>query len=176
MSRARQRGGGALPDSLLRLHRSGSSSLLVVGGTRTQRESAVRAFHCNSVVRGRPLVIVDCARDDADLSWALKMWLAVPFELRTTTNPLRECDQGTLYLESVGQLSLPTQRLLLLLARRIGRDEPEYTIEPAPYRLAAGDGYELLDAVARGEFSGALFDALDKVRGEIGGNLRRGAA
>jgi DNA-binding NtrC family response regulator len=178
VSQPRRRTGAALPADLLRLHRIGSSSLLVLGGSPGQREAMVRAFHRNSLVRGRPLVLVDCGRHEADLDVALRMWLAIPCETPIASNPLRECDHGTLFLEAVGRLSTATQRLLLMLALQIGRDEPEALMAPGPYRLAAGDGHELLEAVARGEFSGALFDALDKVRGEIkiAGHARRGAA
>jgi DNA-binding NtrC family response regulator len=119
---------------------------------------------------------VDCARREGGQHRALQAWLAIPSESRTVLNPLRECDQDTLFLDSVGRLSPPTQRLLLMLVRRIGRDEPAGAIEPRPYRLAAGNSYELLDAFARLEFCGALFDALDKVRGEFGGLVHRGAA
>jgi DNA-binding NtrC family response regulator len=176
MNRGRRRGGATLSAALLRLHRSGNTNLLLIGGTRRRRESAARVFHDNSLVRGRPLVVLDCARREGDLRQALEAWLAISCASRAAFNPLRECDQGTLFLDPVGRLSPPTQRLLLVLARRIGRDDPADAIEAGPYRLAAGDGYELLDAVARHEFCSALFDALDKVRGELGGLVRRGAA
>lgn len=172
--RARERGGAALPAQLLRLHRGGRSSLLVLGGTAADRVAFVREFHDNSAMRHRSLVIVNCAAGDDALRGALCAWLGLP--LAPAAPLLDDPAPGTLYLESVGRLSSAAQKLLLALAHQIDREGAWTPAERGPHRIACGDDPRLFDLVARREFDPALFDALDKVRAELGSSRRRGAA
>jgi len=160
--------------ALLELHRHSRASLLVLGGSYAGRRAVVRAFHDASLARGGRLVELRCMHEEARLRRSLQSWLlagAAGGEL----NPLRASEDGTLFLAGVHTLSEPTQRLLLVLARRVSGE----VLEPGavfPYRLAVGDAGELAGAVERGRFSAALFDCLDKIHVDLGGVRRRGAA
>ncbi len=164
MTRSRARGATAkFPARLLRLNRRCRASLLVLGGTRAQRVAVARAFHAASPLRSRPFLAVDCAREESRLARGLQAWL-LPDAGALSVNPLRESEGGTLYLDSVGCLSPSTQRLLLVLARRLQADAPEAPAEPTPYRLAIGNPEDLAEAVDERRFSEALLDCLDKIR------------
>jgi len=176
MTGARARGATAMPPAqLLRLHRHSRSNLLVLGGSETQRVAAARAFHRTSPSGAGPFLFVNCAREEWRLRRALECWL-LPDEAQPDSNPLRESEHGTLYLESVGRLSAPTQRLLLALTLRLQASPMGGPGAPGPYRLAVGDPGDLAEAVEDGHFSGALLDSLDKIRVVLGRAGRRGAA
>jgi DNA-binding NtrC family response regulator len=110
---------------------------------------------------------VDCASEEARLRCALQSWL-MPDGCPPVANPLSGSERGTLYLDSLGRLSAPTQRLLLALACRL-EDAPRASGPgPGPARLAAGDPDDLTEAVEEGVFSSALYDWLDKIRVDLG--------
>jgi DNA-binding NtrC family response regulator len=147
----------------------------VLGGTVEQREAVARAFHQSSPVRRGPFLSVDCAREEPRLSRALQSWL-MPDGAGGDPNPLRESERGTLYLDAVGSLSAPTQRLLLILARRLQGEPLTMGDGPGPFRLAAGSPEDLEEAVEQRRFSSALYDCLDKIRVGLGRLPRQGAA
>jgi two-component system response regulator HydG len=159
----------------LRLHRHSLSNLLILGGTEAQRLSVASAFHLASPARGGPFVALDCARDEPRLWRALQLWLA-PAERTAGVNPLRECEGGTLYLDSIDGLSVETQRLLLFLTRRLDESREEPSAALGPLRLAAGNAEDLTQAVNLRRFSNSLYDCLDKIRISLDRVPWRGAA
>ena len=176
MNRCHSRGATARPPAqLLRLHRHSLSNLLVLGGTESQRLAVARAFHRWSPLSQGPFVALDCMFDEPRLWRALQSWLTAggpPFG----ANPLHACRRGMLYLESVGSLSDPSQRLLLIFARQLEPGSPAVLVEPRPLRLAVGNTEDLSEAVDRRSFSSALYDCLDKIRVEIGRIPKQGVA
>ncbi len=164
---------GALPVSLLALHRHSRSNLLVLGGTEAARHEVVRAFHDAGLARRGRLVALHCAHDGAGLRRALQLWLLS--DGAAAANPLAASADGTLYLEAVHTLDAATQRQLLAFARRMASASAD-GLEALPLRLAVGDAGNLAEAVERRRFSAALFDCLDKIHVDLGGVRRRGAA
>ena len=177
MSPASRTTGGraAPPASLLAMHRHGRSSLLVLGGSEGERLEVVRAFHEAGLARRGRLVAVRCADDEPVLRRALQLWLTAAGDA-AEVNPLRACEDGTLYLEGVHALAEPMQRQLVVLARRIAGESPDGRAGALPLRLAAGDADGLDAAVEQRRFSAALLDCIDKIRVDLRGAGRRGAA
>lgn len=161
--------GGGEPDTPpvdeFRPHRDSLTNVLVVGGTPERRDQVARAFHLESLLRAGAFVHVDCAREEPRLRAALRGWTssAPGSEL----NPLRAAAQGTIYLDSVEQLSSDTQGLLLAFARRLQTAPPSAGETSCPGRLVTGNPTGLARAVSEGRFLAALFDALDKVRVQL---------
>jgi DNA-binding NtrC family response regulator len=152
----------------VRLHRRSLTNVLVVGGTAERRDQVARAFHQESPLRAGAFVRVDCTREEDSLRAALLEWTAAPGEASERgVNPFRAAERGTLYLDSVGQLSLDTQRLLLAMARRLHGEPLAGDAVPCAGRLVAGNPTGLAEAVAAGRFMAELRDALDKVRVEL---------
>ena len=176
MTRQAARGVAARPPArLLRLHRHSLASLLVLGGTEIQRAQVAAAFHAASPLRRAPFLVLDCAREEARLAQGLQRWLirdAVP----AGPDPLRESDGGTLFLDEPACLSEPTQRMLLMLVRRLSGAGHDERGTAGPVRLAAGSSEDPAVTACRTRFVGALFDCLDKIRVDLGRAGRRGAA
>jgi DNA-binding NtrC family response regulator len=170
------RGAAAKPPAhLLRLHRHSLASVLVQGGTERQRVEAALAFHEASPLRGTPFLVLDCVRGESRLSRALQSWLICESD-PATVDPLRESDGGTLFLDEITNLTPSTQRLLVMLARRLDGGPAHDRRAAGPARLAAGSSEDVGEAVQRNRFSSALLDSLDKIRVELGRAGRRGAA
>lgn len=170
MTRPKRWGAAARPPAcLLRLHRHSLASILVIGGTASEREAMARAFHRASPIRDRPFMALDCGRDEAMLRSALQGWLlpggGVP-------HPLGDVEGGTLFLERIERLSPLTQQQLLVLAHHLRSGLERGSNLPA--RLAAGCGTSLLDA-PRPAIARELLDCLDKIRVELGVAGRRPA-
>jgi sigma-54 dependent transcriptional regulator, acetoin dehydrogenase operon transcriptional activator AcoR len=140
--------------------------VLIIGGTVAQRDRVARTFHSESPLRAGPFVLVDCGTDRDRLRVALRAWSAPGSS--GPTNPLREAEEGTLYLERVEDVPPDTQPLLLALALRLQGELVGGTGWPCAGRLVAGNPHPLTVAVSEGRFDPALHDALDKVRVDLG--------
>ncbi len=163
------------PAQLLRLHRHSLATVLVQGGTDRQRVDAAFAFHDTSPLRGAPFLALDCGRDETRLQHALQSWLIFDGE-PDVADALRKSDGGTLFLDEIHTLDPSTQKLLLILVRRMDGGRAGDRLFAGPARLAAGSPEDLKEAVRQNRFSGALLDSLDKIRVELGRIGSRGAA
>jgi DNA-binding NtrC family response regulator len=168
-------GSGVLvPRALVRLHRHSLSHILVLGGDAGERAAVARSFHNESPMRSGPFVSLNCRLDEPTLRIALRCWLTATGR-ETCANPLWSAERGTLYLESVGRLSMGTQRQLLAFAS-------QQTTLPSGCgsrwvgRLAVGNDEDPWDLVAQHRFLGALADVLDKIRVELNSRRKGGAA
>ena len=146
-------------------------NLLVAGGDAEQRRQVAHAFHQESPLRCGPFLSVDCERDEQRVSLGLRAWLSADGP-DPGANPLGGAQHGTLFLDSVGSLSAPTQRLLLALVNHLGGTAHQEN--PLTLRIAAGDREDLAAAVGAGIFSSALYDGLDKIRIDVA--VAQGAA
>jgi DNA-binding NtrC family response regulator len=155
---------------LIRLHRHSLFHLLLVGGTRGERERLALAFHRGSPLRLGPFVRLDAGPDEDRLRCALECALST-VTCERLDNPLRESEGGTLFLDRVAHLSLATQRLLL----RLLASPPAAASGPCFSRLAVGSDALLEEAAAAGRFHPALFDILDKIRVELRTGTAAGA-
>lgn len=118
---------------------------------------------------------LDCGRDQSRLQNALQSWLICDGE-PDAADSLRQSDGGTLFLDEIHALDLSTQKLLLILVRRMDGCRAGDRRFAGPTRLAAGSPEDLKEAVRQNRFSGALLDSLDKIRVELGRIGSRGAA
>ena len=159
-------GESALPSArLIGLHRHSLTNVLIVGGTAALRDQVARAFHRESPLVHGAFVPVDCSRDGARLALALRCWTGAG---EGGINPYVVAEHGTLYLDRVEDLDADTQRLLLAFLRTI-QGEPVVGAEGRRAgRLVVGNPRGLDQVVAEGRFLPALYDALDKVRVELG--------
>lgn len=138
---------------------------MVVGGTADRRDQVARAFHRESPLHDGPFVNVDCGQEEERLRSALQGWLEPG--AAAEPNPYRAAERGTLYLDQVERLSADSQRLLLVLARRLGGGPITGGDAPCAGRLVTGNPNGLAEAVAAGRFMPELLDALDRVRVQL---------
>ncbi|TMQ68847.1 MAG: hypothetical protein E6K81_16220 [Candidatus Eisenbacteria bacterium] len=141
------------------------SEFPLVGGTAARRDQVARAFHRESPLHDGPFVSVDCGSDEERLRAALEGWLE-PGEAKEP-NPYQAAERGTLFLDQVERLSLDSQRLLLVLAQRLGGAAITGGDAPCAGRLITGNPNGLAEAVASGRFLSELLDALDRVRVQL---------
>jgi DNA-binding NtrC family response regulator len=139
---------------------------MVIGGTVSQRDRVARTFHRESPLSEGAFVGVDCRADQERLDLALRAWSAS--DRASATNPLREAEEGTLYLDMVEDVPPDTQPFLLALALRLQGDPVGGVGGRCAGRLVVGNPYPLSVAMSEGRFDPALNDALDKVRVELG--------
>lgn len=139
---------------------------MIIGGTVLQRDRVARTFHHESPLRAGPFVSVDCGADQDRLRHALRAWTSSGNG--SPTNPLREAEEGTLYLERVEELPPDTQSSLLALALRLQGEPIAETGWPCAGRLVVGSPHPLTVAVSEGRFDPGLYDALGKVQVDLG--------
>ena len=149
---------------LIRLNRRSLIHLLLQGGSAEERMRLAWEFHRGSPLMRGPFVRIEAAHDEERLRCALEHALSA-VTCERPDNPLRESEGGTLFLDDVSRLSLPTQHLLLrFLAGLAGAGE---VTGPCFGRLAVGSAEPLEAATAEDRFDLALFDILDKIRVEL---------
>jgi hypothetical protein len=154
---------------LLQRNQRAPVNVVVDGGRERDRIAAVRALHRASVLRDRAFCVAHGVRDHDRLHRSLMHWLG----LADGPAPL-ECEGGMLYVDDPGALSAFVQRMLIDQGERARSGlaaDPAAGPGPGPARLAAGNGCDLGEDVARGRLLPALHDMLDKFHLEIG--LRR---
>lgn len=160
-----------VPAGLLRLHQHGLFNVLVVMPDRDRRLAAAAEFHRASVLRDGPMVVMDAASEEARIEQALIGW-SFGASAGGVVHPLWAVARGTLVLDRVTRLRARTQELLHdLILRRPSAAGFDWC-----GRLIAGSDESPERAVARGAFSAALLDSLDKVRVDDLAHRIRGAA
>lgn len=173
---APQLSGGGRPAASERSTRLGLSlsHLLVVGGSAEERLRVARAVHGESALRLGPFVAVDCAREEGKLREALKRWLAFT-GCTDAAHPLWSAERGTLFLDSIGNLSVDTQHQFLAFA---ARDLPPTSGREhrGVGRLAVGCEEDPWDLVSQHRFLPALADVLDKIRVDLDPRRQGGTA
>jgi DNA-binding NtrC family response regulator len=142
------------------------TNVLIIGGTVLQRDRVARTFHNESPLRAGPFVSVDCGADQERLRQALRAWTSSGSS--SPTNPFRDAEEGTLYLERVEDLPPDTQPLLLALALRLQGESIGETGWPCAGRLIVGNPHPLTEAVSEARFDPSLYDALAKVQVDLG--------
>ncbi|MGH2668257.1 MAG: sigma 54-interacting transcriptional regulator [bacterium] len=139
---------------------------MIIGGTVFQRGRVARTFHMEGPLRAGAFVGVDCGADRDRLAIALRAWAASGSD--SPTNPFREAEEGTLFLDGVEDVPPDTQPFLLALALRLQGEPVGGAGWPCAGRLVVGNPRPLSLAVSEGRFDPALHDALDKVRVDLG--------
>ncbi len=146
---------------------SEASTVLIEGESGTGKELVARAIHDQSERRDNPLVEVNCSQfQESLLNNELFGHERGAFtDAREVKKGLVEvCENGTLFLDEVGEMPLGTQAMLLryIDARQFKRVGGTETLQ-ANLRIVTATNKRLEDEVARGRFREDLFYRLKVV-------------
>jgi DNA-binding NtrC family response regulator len=148
---------------LARVHGRSLSSVLVLRGTTAGRDQVAREFHAAGAHPAAPFQRLDCAADETVLNPVLRSLLSDA----ESSRPSPEDQRRTLFLDAVEALTKNSQRLLLLVIDRLAEVAPWGGSRPIG-RLIAGSQTELEKEVDAGRFLPELYDAVNKVRVDLG--------
>lgn len=141
-------------------------SVLIVGESGTGKEYAARMIHENSPRRNKPFIAVDCGSLSRELAPSeLFGHLKGSFTsaIENKTGIFEQANQGTVFLDEVGNLSYDVQMQLL-------RTLQEQTIRPVgsakdikvDVRILAATNEDLRTAIAEGRFREDLYHRLNE--------------
>jgi two-component system, NtrC family, response regulator HydG len=137
------------------------ATVLILGESGTGKELVARAIHANSPRRQRPLVAINCAALSEGLIES-ELFGHERGAFTGATGPregkLEYASRGTLFLDEVGDMPLPTQTKFLRAIEqreivRVGSNRPI----PVDFRLIAATNQPLREKVADGRFREDLF-------------------
>ncbi|HET9638521.1 MAG TPA: sigma 54-interacting transcriptional regulator [Allosphingosinicella sp.] len=154
--------------SLVRKLSRSSSTTLIRGETGTGKELVALMLHRNSPRGNRPLVPINCAAiPEALIEGELFGYEKGSFSSASRAYPgkFRLADRGTLFLDEVGELSLPAQSKLLR-ALESGEIFPlgSHHAHHVDVRIIAATNRDLEGDVARGAFRPDLYYRLAVVQ------------
>ncbi|MCF6150587.1 MAG: sigma 54-interacting transcriptional regulator [Candidatus Kuenenia sp.] len=141
------------------------STILITGETGTGKELVARAIHYNSPRKDYNLVAVNCAAlPETLLESELFGHVKGSFTgaIRDKKGKFELADKGTIFLDEIGELSIPTQVKLLrvLQERQIERVGDERHIK-VDIRIIAATNQDLLELIEKGKFRKDLFYRLN---------------
>ena len=143
-------------------------AVLITGETGTGKELFARAVHQNSSRADRSFVVVDCAALPETLAESTLFGHekgAFTGAERAREGLIKQADRGTLFLDEVGELSVPLQKAFLRVLqekrfRPIGAGEEG----SSDFRLVAATNRDLDRMAASGQFRK---DLLYRIRGMV---------
>jgi transcriptional regulator with PAS, ATPase and Fis domain len=147
---------------------SGSdSNVLIQGESGTGKEVVAKAIHGRSTRKDGPFVVVNCA---AYAETLLQSELfghdkgAFTGATKSKRGRFEQADGGTIFLDEIGEVSLPTQVVLLrvIQEKRFERVGGEETIS-TDARIIAATNRELKKAMAQGTFREDLYWRLNVI-------------
>lgn len=155
----------------LRLLEGSKVNVLVTGESGTGKELLSRAVHEHSVVRGGPLITVNCGALDRDFVRSELFGHergAFTGAIQRRIGAFEAADGGTLFLDEIGELPLSVQPVLLrALETRcitpLGMQEER----PVDVRLIAATHRDLQSLVQSGQFREDLFYRVQVVKIEM---------
>ncbi len=140
---------------------SSDTSVLIVGETGTGKELFARAIHKNSGRCQKPFVVVDCAALPDTLAENLLFGHQRGAYTSADANSVglvKQADEGTLFLDEVGELPVTLQKVFLrVLEGRSFRPVGGMREIQSNFRLLAATNRDLKTMVENGEFRRDLF-------------------
>jgi DNA-binding NtrC family response regulator len=146
-------------------------SVLILGETGTGKELVAKAVHDASPRKGKPFVVVDCGSIPPTLAESLlfgheKGSFTGANERRK--GALAEADEGTLFLDELGELPIDLQpKLLRALSERQVKRVGGSTFEPIDVRVLAATRRDLAVEMNAGRFRSDLYFRIAQVRVEL---------
>jgi len=143
------------------------TSVLIQGESGTGKELIAQALHYHSNRKSGVFMPVDCAAInetviESELFGHTKG--AFTGADRSTLGLIRSADQGTLFLDEVGELSMQMQaKLLRTIQERTVRPVGSTKMFPVDIRIVAATNRNLVDAVAAGDFRQDLYYRISAV-------------
>jgi DNA-binding NtrC family response regulator len=134
-------------------HRAANSSIpvLIEGESGVGKELIARAIQGESARAGKPFIAVNCGAIPENLVETILFW-------SDKRGKVLEADQGTLFLDDIGELPLHAQAKLLR-ALQVGEIDPAAGNQPvkADIRLIAATNQNLITLVQEGRFREDLY-------------------
>ncbi len=146
-------------------------NVLITGETGTGKDIAARAIHAASAEDDRPFVRVDCTGLPADLMDAelfghARGAFADARDARTGL--IEAAEDGTVFLDEIGELPIDLQaKLLSVIERRTARRLGATRETPVRARFIAATNRNLEEMVAQGNFRRDLFYRLNVLSLEL---------
>jgi two-component system response regulator AtoC len=144
--------------------RSERTGALIVGEAGTGKDLVAQAIHRHSRRASRPFIPINCGAIVSTLaeSELFGSERGAFTDARSRRGAVELAHTGTLFLDEVGELSLPLQRVLLRFLetrqfRRLGSERSQ----TADARIIAATHHDLAAAVARNAFRADLFFRLN---------------
>jgi len=143
------------------------STVLIQGQSGTGKELIARAIHYNSYRKNKPFVVANCSAYSQNL---LESELfghekgSFTGAIRRKTGRFELAHGGTIFLDEIGEVSPPTQILLLrvLQGHRFERVGGEETLE-VDVRVIAATNKNLMEEIRKGTFREDLYYRLNVI-------------
>jgi transcriptional regulator with PAS, ATPase and Fis domain len=156
-----------LKQEIERIARS-DAKVLITGESGVGKELVAKAIHVNSARADRPFVPVNCAGLpetllESELFGHVKGSFTGAY--RDKPGKLESADEGTIFLDEVGEMTLRMQGLLLRFLetgelQKVGADRVGRTVD---VRVIAATNRNLQDMIAQGQFREDLFYRLNVI-------------
>ncbi|MBI5267193.1 MAG: sigma 54-interacting transcriptional regulator [candidate division Zixibacteria bacterium] len=147
------------------------SPVLITGETGTGKELIARAIHANSARRGKPFVVKNCGiKTESLLESELFGHIRGAFTGADRDKPglFREAQNGTIFLDEIGDAPLSTQAAILRVIQH-GEIRPvgSSKTETVNVRVLSATNKNLREEITRGNFREDLFYRLNTFTIEI---------
>jgi len=162
-----------LRDQIQRLARLGGGTgeppptVLILGETGSGKDVAARLLHLSGPFRDQPFVQVDCASLPRDLIEAELFGHekgAFTSAVGARAGLLEAAENGTIFLDEIGELPLDLQaKLLNVIERRRTRRIGSVKERPIQARIMAGTNRDLPAMIAEGQFRADLYYRLNVI-------------